>query len=215
MKTTSKRFVSFFGIGCLVTAVGLSTSYGDDDPPPIAPAVDQRLLDGLDDLPPPRPNSSADIAGEDLGAAKPESTLAGLARLMRGVEQRIRQNDTSTATTQLQSDIAGELAKMLEAAEQQSASQSSAAAADQPRARRARPTPTGQKAIQVRKTELAPRNRPNCSTRFGGHCRSGCAARSKVRCKKSSCLATSESSTSTTSVLRKSSGGCGTDQCRL
>lgn len=143
MKATTKRFIGIFGIGCLVVVFGMSNSYGEEAPPPIAPAVDPRLLDGLDDVPPQRPNSSADIAGEDLGAAKPESTLASLARLMQGVEQRMRRNDTSATTTQLQSDIAGELSKMLAAAEQQSASQSSGATAGQPSAQPGETNPDG------------------------------------------------------------------------
>ncbi len=143
MKTKAKRFIRIAGRGCLVIALGLSTAYGDEPPPPVAPAIDQRLLEGLDDAAPPRPNPRADIAGEDLGAAKPVSTLASLAHLMRGVEQRIRSNDTSATTTQLQSDIAGELAKMLAAAEQQSASQSSAATAGQPSAQQGNTQPDG------------------------------------------------------------------------
>ncbi|MDA1052778.1 MAG: hypothetical protein O3C40_20175 [Planctomycetota bacterium] len=117
--------------------------FGADDPSKLPPGVDQRLLDGLDDPAPPRPNSSADIAGEDLGAAKPESTLARLARLMQGVEQRIRRSDTSAATQQLQSDIATELAKMLEAAKQENASRSAAAAADKPSDQTSKTNPDG------------------------------------------------------------------------
>ena len=143
MKIRSKRFVCMAGIGCLVTLVAVSMTYGDEDGTQLPPEVDRRLLDGLDDLPPLRPKSSADVAGEDLGAAKPESTLAGLARLMRGVEQRIRRNDTSTETTQLQSDIAAELAKMLEAAEQENASRSTAAASGDPSDQTGKTSPDG------------------------------------------------------------------------
>jgi hypothetical protein len=106
-------------------------AHGDERPPQTPPAIDQRLLEGLDDLPSSQKNSAADIAGEDLGVASSTSTLAGLSHLMRGVEQRLRQSDTSKSTTQLQSDIAAELAKMLEAAEQRSASQAATAAAAQ------------------------------------------------------------------------------------
>ncbi|MEO8498814.1 MAG: hypothetical protein ABI614_27450 [Planctomycetota bacterium] len=143
MRSESKRSVGIAEIMCVIAVLGSAWAYGDDDASPVPPAVDQRLLDGLDDLAPPRPKSSADIAGEDLGAAKPESTLAGLAQLMRGVEQRIRRDDTSTTTTQLQTDIAAELAKMLEAAEQSSASQSSAAASNDPSAQTSKANPNG------------------------------------------------------------------------
>ena len=125
------HFGRAYAICCLVTAIAVPCVNGDDAPVQVPAEVDQRLLDGLDKLGPLRSRPSADIAGEDLGAAKPESTLAGLARLMHSVEQRIRRNDTSTTTTQLQSDIAGELSKMLESAEEQAASRSSAAAGDQ------------------------------------------------------------------------------------
>ena len=143
MRTRSKQIVCIAGLGCLVTMIGVSMTRGDDEPPRLPPDVDRRLLDGLDDLPPLRPKSSADIAGEDLGAAKPQSTLADLARLMQGVEQRMRRNDTSPTTTQLQSDIAGELAKMLESAEQQNANRSSAASAGEPSGQMGPTNPNG------------------------------------------------------------------------
>jgi hypothetical protein len=129
MTTNAKYIVRMAGIGCLVAVVGWPLASADEAAAPLPTEVDQRLLDGLDDLPPSSPKPSADIAGEDLGAAQPESTLAGLARLMRGVEQRMRRDDTSGTTTRLQSDIAAELAKLLEAAEQESASRSTSAAA--------------------------------------------------------------------------------------
>ena len=143
MKIRSKRIVCMAGIGCLVTALVGSMAHGEEESPQLPAEVDQRLLDGLDDLPPLRPKTSADIAGEDLGAAKPESTLAGLARLMRGVEQRIRRNDTSAATTQLQSDIAAELAKMLETAERENAHRASAAASGEPSDQAGNTSPDG------------------------------------------------------------------------
>ena len=121
-----------FSIGCCIVAICVSATYGDDeDTSQRSEEVASQLLEGLDDLPPLRSNPSADIAGEDLGAAQPKSTLPGLARLMQEVEQRLRRDDTSAATTQLQSDIAMELARMLKNAEQQNASRSSASAANE------------------------------------------------------------------------------------
>lgn len=132
MRITCKPFVNFTGISCLIAFVAVAITHGADESKKPTKEVDERLLDGLDNLEPTQPKPSADIAGEDLGAAKPQSTLAGLARLMQGVEQRMRRDDTSAATQQLQSDIAAELAKMLETAEQENANRSSAAPADTP-----------------------------------------------------------------------------------
>ena len=143
MSLLSVRLVSVPTISCLIAFAGLAAPQADDDSPPATAEVDQRLLDGLDKLEPLRPKASADEAGEDLGAAKPESTLADLARLMRGVEQRMRRADTSAATTQLQSDIAGELAKMLESAERENASRASAAVADKSSDEASKSSPDG------------------------------------------------------------------------
>jgi hypothetical protein len=129
----------------------LATAHAADEPPQPTTEGDQRLIDRLDKLQEPRRKPSADIAGEDLGAARPESTLASLARLMRGVEQRMRRDDTSVATQQLQSDIAAELAKMLETAEQQAASRSSAAPVDKSSDQTSKANPDG--------TEGDPRSR--------------------------------------------------------
>ncbi|MBC8356275.1 MAG: hypothetical protein H8E66_30215 [Planctomycetes bacterium] len=132
MNIKSKRLIGVCIVTCVVTMIGLTTTSGNDAPPPLPDAVDQRLLDGLDDLPAPRPKPSTNIAGEDLGVTAPKSTLAHLAQLMQGVEQRIHRSDTSTTTQRLQLDIASELAKMLEAAEQEKASQSAATASKDP-----------------------------------------------------------------------------------
>ncbi len=116
---------------CLAIAP-LATVYSyADEQPANAPGVDQRLLDGLDEPKPLRPKPAADVPGEDLGAAQPKSTLASLARHMQSVEQRIRGRDTSESTQQLQRDIAGQLAKMLEAAEKNQESQANSAASSE------------------------------------------------------------------------------------
>lgn len=143
MWKASKRFVWANCICGVMFALGVPHAYGDDVPARVPAEIDQRLLDGLDQPVRPQTNRSADIAGEDLGAAKPESSLAGLARLMRGVEQRMRRADTSAATTQLQSDIAEELAKMLKSAEQDNASRASAAAADKSSDEASKSSPDG------------------------------------------------------------------------
>jgi hypothetical protein len=142
LRERSPGFVTFFILVCFVTVLDAPITSGDDNVSPPAD-VDQRLLDGLDDPAPSRPKPSMDVAGEDLGAAQPKSTLAGLARLMRDVEQRMRQKDTSAATTQLQSDIAAELAKMLETAEQENASSSTAASASEAAEQASKTNPDG------------------------------------------------------------------------
>lgn len=130
-------------VGSFVAIHAASIASGAEESPPAPTTVDQRLLDGLDDLPPLRPKSSIDDPGEDLGASKAESQLAGLARMMRGVEQRIRRNDTSESTQRLQNDIATQLAKMLDAAEQENANRSAAAASTQAAEQAGKTKPNG------------------------------------------------------------------------
>ncbi len=139
----SKYLIYVAGVCCLATAFGTPISNGDDDTPPQPDKVDQRLLDGLDDLVPQRPGTSPRVAGEDLGAAQPQSSLAGLARLMQGVERRLRRNDTSEETQQLQSDIAAELAKMLKTAEQENSRQSATTASEKAADRSRKSNPDG------------------------------------------------------------------------
>lgn len=141
--TTHSHIIRIANINCLLAIIGVLIANADEVQPPTPQEVDQRLLDGLNDLPPLRPAALVDIAGEDLGAAQPKSTLTGLSRLMQDVEKRLRRKDTSAGTTQLQSDIAAELAKMLEAAEQEQANRSAASSADQSSDQTGKANPNG------------------------------------------------------------------------
>lgn len=112
----------------LFLAIHLATVTGQGaEDSAVVPGIDQRLLDGLNQPNPLRLKSEVDVPGEDLGATQPKSTLASLAQLMKSVEQRLRNSDTSMTTQQAQRDIAGELAKMLDAAEQNQENQASSA----------------------------------------------------------------------------------------
>ncbi|MCA9119695.1 MAG: hypothetical protein H6822_34285 [Planctomycetaceae bacterium] len=150
--------LGLLAVAFLAGALCIFEAHGEDESNPVTPKIDRRLLEGLDEPPPLRTNPASDIAGEDLGAAQPKSTLAGLARLMQSVEHRIRRSDLSAETTQLQQDIASELAKMMETAEQENARRSAAAASDQSSTQAGRDKPDG--------TEGEPRTQTDDDSRY-------------------------------------------------
>lgn len=106
----------------------------DDTPappkPPKAKTLDQQLLDDLDrelleGLPggkPKMPATGKVTDPQDPAAAsvvEADNPLAKIAELMRAVEGRIAQRDTSAETQELQKQIVGDLAALLEQAKKQ------------------------------------------------------------------------------------------------
>jgi hypothetical protein len=104
--------------------------FGADETQQPPSSIDQRLLDRQETSNPLRGGSAVNSSGEDLGSVR-RNTLSDLVRQMQQVRDRLRRSDTSPATTNLQNDIAMQLAKMLEAAEQQNASQATAHSANE------------------------------------------------------------------------------------
>jgi hypothetical protein len=81
------------------------------DPKNDKPKTDKPATNKLDE------DLRRDLEGEDIGQEKKEEhPLLKLGREMRAVQQRIEAKDTAEGTQQLQKEIAGELAKLIEQA---------------------------------------------------------------------------------------------------
>ena len=120
---------------CLAGAMAFSPRAvaQDDTPapptPPKAKSLDQQLLDDLDrelleGLPGGKTKSPAtgkpmDDQDADSAAVEADNPLAKIAEQMRTVESRINERDTSAETQNLQKQIVGDLAALLEEAKKQ------------------------------------------------------------------------------------------------
>ncbi len=123
-----KSLVVTLCIGAVLTArIGVAQQ---SSAPPTD--IDQRLLEGLNEPSTSRPVPSTRLAGEDLGERSQDGSAVELARRMKAVGERLRRQDLSPETRQMQEAIERDLAAMLEQAEQSSPSAASSSTAGTP-----------------------------------------------------------------------------------
>jgi hypothetical protein len=87
--------------------------------------LDNELLEGLDDLPKPKPAKDGDAtadsepAGEDIGRASEDDPLSKVAGQMRQAERLIPSRGETTKTAKTQKQIVGELEELIKQLEKQ------------------------------------------------------------------------------------------------
>src|SRR5690349_13580781 len=115
----TKSMILAITVSCLYSGFVLAQSPTESPKQPPLRALDEKLFDDLRPGLSQRTPSDRTKGGEDLGQpSESRSPVVEIGRQMRNVEARLRAQDTSPRTRQLQSQITDNLAQLIDQLEQ-------------------------------------------------------------------------------------------------